>query len=311
MIRKSHKSCGKLLIRSIAIGLVASCFMFSNGTYAAQNTKPGLTLSPLRTELEIAPGTSQDRTLTLSNANDRPITVRLTTEEFSVINQQYDYAFNIETQLTKWVTFTPDTLDLASGETKTATFRIGVPIGAEPGGRYLSLFASTDAGSSIEGVVSRQRIASLVYINVSGDISRSGNLVALNAPWLVIQPTDWTASLQNTGSTHYRTDYSVTTKPLIGDATIRSIRDEGLILPGTIRLIKDTLPLPNLPGIYKVMYKIGLGDSPAVTETRIMVYLPPVAIIVSLFAIILILSLISEYRNRKKKSNRSVERPYK
>ena len=311
MIRKSHKSCGKLLIRSIAIGLVASCLMFSNGTYAAQNTKPGLTLSPLRTELEIAPGTSQDRTLTLSNANDRPITVRLTTEEFSVINQQYDYAFNIETQLTKWVTFTPDTLDLASGETKTATFRIGVPIGAEPGGRYLSLFASTDAGSSIEGVVSRQRIASLVYINVSGDISRSGNLVALNAPWLVIQPTDWTASLQNTGSTHYRTDYSVTTKPLIGDATISSIRDEGLILPGTIRLIKDTLPLPNLPGIYKVMYKIGLGDSPAVTETRIMVYLPPVAIIVSLFAIILILSLISEYRNRKKKSNRSVERPYK
>ncbi len=274
-------------------------------------SKPGLTLSPLRTETEIAPGTSQDRSLTLTNTNDFPITVRLTTEEFSVINQQYDYAFNVETQLTKWVTFTPDTLDLAVGETKTATFRIGVPINAEPGGRYLSMFASTDAGASQSGIVSRQRVASLIYITVLGDVSRSGRLAALSAPWLIIQPTAWTASLQNTGSTHYRSRYDVTIQPLIGDNTISRTSGDGLILPGTIRLIKDTLPMPNLPGVYKVVYKIGLGDTAAVLETRLMLYVPPVFIIVTIFAGILSFSLISEYRSRKRKSNQSAEQQYK
>jgi hypothetical protein len=278
--------------------------MFGANIVSAQtkdNAQKGLTVSPIRTELDAAPGTSQDKILTLTNNNDRPITVHLSVEEFSVINQQYDYAFNVETELTTWVTFTPDTLELAVGETKQATFRVGVPINAEPGGRYISMFASTNAGSSNDGALSRQRIASLIYINVLGDVSRSGTLVSLNTPWLITGPTKWTASLQNTGSTHYRSRYNVTTQPLIGNDTISRSEGDALIMPGTVRSISDELPMPQLPGIYKVVYVIGLGDTPAVTQTRYMVYLPPVAIIVTLFATILIFSLIGEYRSRKKR----------
>ena len=285
----------------VATLLLAAAGQNNHVVYAA--VMKGLTVSPLRTEISIAPGTSQDQTLTVSNTNNRPITVQLSTEEFSVIDQNYDYSFNTQTQLTKWVTFTPDILNLAVGETKIATFRIGVPLSAEPGGRYLSLFATTNAGTSNNGVVSQQRVGSLVYLTVTGDISRSGHLVSLNAPWIMTEPTKWSAVLQNTGTTHYHSRYNVVLEPIIGNSNaIATISGDALILPATVRLIEDTVPSPTFPGVYKVVYTIGLGDSPVRIETRIMVYMPPIAIIVLLFAVILLFSLITGYRTRKKRT---------
>ena len=285
----------------VATLLLAATGQNNHVVYAA--VMKGLTVSPLRTEISIAPGTSQDQTLTVSNTNNRPITVQLSTEEFSVIDQNYDYSFNTQTQLTKWVTFTPDILNLAVGETKIATFRIGVPLSAEPGGRYLSLFATTNAGTSNNGVVSQQRVGSLVYLTVTGDISRSGHLVSLNAPWIMTEPTKWSAVLQNTGTTHYHSRYNVVLEPIIGNSNaIATISGDALILPATVRLIEDTVPSPTFPGVYKVVYTIGLGDSPVRIETRIMVYMPPIAIIVLLFAVILLFSLITGYRTRKKRT---------
>jgi hypothetical protein len=291
----------------VRIGTIVTTLLFAaigqNNHDAYASAIKGLTVSPLRTETSIAPGTSQDQTLTVSNTNDRPITVRLSAEEFSVIDQNYDYSFNTQTQLTKWVTFTPDTFNLAVGETKTATFSIGVPLSAEPGGRYLSLFATTNAGISDNGVVSQQRVGSLVYLTVTGDISRSGHLVSLNAPWITTGPTKWSVALQNTGTTHYHSRYNVVIEPLIGSNTaVATVKGDALILPATVRLIEDTMPLPTLPGIYKVVYTIGLGDSPVQIETRIMVYLPPVAIIVLLFSVILLASLVTSYNTRKKRT---------
>jgi hypothetical protein len=300
----------------VATVFVMCAILTDQGIFAVEpvaKTVKGLTVSPLRTELSVDPGTSQDSTLTLTNSNDHPITVTLTTEEFSVIDQQYDYAFNAATQLTKWVTFTPDTLDLAPGQTKTATFRVGVPLGAEPGGRYLSMFATTDAGTPVDGVVSQQRIASLIYLTVNGDVSRSGHLISFAAPWFVTGTTDWTANLQNTGTTHYHSRYNVVVQPLIGNQVVASSTSSSLVLPGTIRNVTGSIPLPNFPGIYKVTYTIGLGDTPAVVETRYIVYFPPVAIITSIFGVVLLASIVSEYRSRKKKnkSNSSEGRQYK
>lgn len=284
--------------------LLATCLLSTSNTYATSDVK-GLTVSPLRTELSIDPGTSQDKTLTISNTNSQPITVHLAAEEFSVIDQNYDYAFNTATQLTKWVTFTPDTIDLAVGQTKTAAFRIGVPLNAEPGGRYLSLFATTNAGVSDNGVVSQQRVGSLVYLTVAGKVSRSGHLVSLNAPWITTGPTTWSAALQNTGTTHYHSRYNVVLEPLIGNNNpIATESGDALILPGTVRLISDNVPLPILPGIYKIIYTIGLGDSPAQIQTRFIIYMPPAAIIVLVIVAILIFSLATDFRARKKRTSK-------
>lgn len=265
------------------------------------SAKSGLTLSPLRTELEIVPGTSQDKTLSVTNNNDTPITVYLSAEEFSVINPQYDYAFDAETRLAKWVTFSASALDLVAGETKTVDFSIGVPVDAEPGGRYLSLFATTDTGATDEGATSQQRVGSLLYIAVLGDISRSGSLISLSSPWLIAGPTDWTANIQNTGTVHYRSRYNVVVQNLFGDTETKTVMSDALILPGTVRAVTGEVPVPTLPGIYKLVYTIGLGDTPARVETRYVLYMPSAVLVISIFASILVGALIGEYRSRKKR----------
>lgn len=255
-----------------------------------ESTLKGLTLSPLRSELEIAPGTSLNGELTVSNSTDKPMLVSLTSEEFSVINQQYDYAFTVESNVAKWIRFDASEINLTAGESKKVKFTVGVPLSAEPGGRYVSLFASTDVAPGDNNVSSQQRIASLLYITVLGDVSRAGNLVSLSSPWLIFSDTQWSAVLQNTGTTHYRSRYEVQVNNLLGGDTAATMSGEALILPGTVRAISDILPLPRLPGIYKIIYKIGLGDTPARTETRYLLYMPPFAIALAV-AIIVIFGL--------------------
>lgn len=296
----------KFFVQMIRLFFVLTFVMLLSPNYVSAQSKQsqkGLTLSPLRTELNIAPGTSLDSTLTVTNSTNKPITVDLSAEEFSVINQQYDYAFTVESNVAKWVTIKPLKIELLAGQSKQVSFAVGVPLSAEPGGRYISLFASTDIMTSDNSVSSRQRIASLLYITVLGDVSRLGNLVSLSSPWAVFDNTKWSTALQNTGTTHFRSRYNVQVKSLIGNTVASAMSGEALILPGTVRAISDVLPLPKLPGVYKIIYTIGLGDTPARVETRYMLYMPPIATaVLILFIIVIHLRLL----RRRQKRHQSV-----
>lgn len=297
-------------IRSV-LRLMVGLLLFVTSTYllpipeasaqaSAVAIKPkGLTLSPLRSELDIALGTSLDGILTVTNSTDNPMTVSLSAEEFSVTNQQYDYAFTAESDVSTWVTFSPPQVDLAVGETKKIAFSVGVPLTAEPGGRYISLFASTDTAVQDAGVGSRQRIASLLYITVLGEVTRAGHLVSLSSPWAVGGKTMWSMALQNTGTTHYRSRYSVNVQNLLGYDVGAKTTGDALILPGTVRSVVDNLPLPQLPGLYTYIYTIGLGDTPATTQTRLVMYLPPVAIVAGILMTILLGSLFARRQSNK------------
>ncbi len=287
--------------------MIGVCLLYFQPTYAENAVDlKGLTLSPLRTELEISPGTSLDGVLTVKNSTDKPMTVSLTAEEFSVINQQYDYAFTAESDMAKWVRFAPVEVDLAVGETKDVKYSVGVPLSAEPGGRYISLFASTDTASSNSAVKSRQRVASLLYITVSGQVTRVGSLVSLSSPWLISGTSSWSAALRNSGTTHFRSRYDIQVLNIIGNDIAASNLGDDLILPGTVRSVYGDLPLPKFPGIYKVIYNVGLGDSPAVVETRYVLYMPWYAMIFFIVLIILLISTIVRKVRRKRHKNQSV-----
>lgn len=290
---KSSRYSLPVIIAAFVVMLSSVCALgWLSQTVAAQSEsvsiKKGLTLSPLRTELEIAPGTSLDKTLTVTNSTDKPMTVHLAAEEFSVINQQYDYAFTAESELAKWVLFSLNDVTLTTGESKTISYRVGVPLSAEPGGRYVSLFASTDTEVADGGVSSRQRIASLLYITVLGDVTRAGHLISLSSPWVVGGKSSWSVALQNTGTTHFRSRYAVSVHDILGHDTGVRITNSALILPGTVRSVTDSLPVPLLPGLYNYVYTVGLGDTPAKTETRLVLYVSPASVVIVIFVLVLI-----------------------
>jgi len=282
--------------RKCLVALVVAVAILSVPNSVGALDKKGLTLSPLRSEMNITPGTSLGGKLKITNSTDRLMPVQLSAEEFRTINPEYDYEFTPESDVVKWVVFSSTDFTLSAGESKDIDFMIGVPITAEAGGRYISLFATTDSSATGGDANSHQRIASLLYITVLGNLTQIGNLISLNTPWLVSGDSDWSMSLQNTGSTHFHSRYTVQVQKLLGDGFLTESTDDAMILPGTVRTVSSKIPLPQLPGIYKVIYAIGLGDKPAVTENRWMVYLP----VWSIIALVLLIASAVLWLLRKK-----------
>jgi hypothetical protein len=271
----------------VVVGLGLTQTVFATDTAVI---KPkGLTLSPLRTELEIAPGTSLDGVLTVTNSTDKPMTVDLVAEEFKVTDKNYDYEFIAETEVSKWATFKPSEVILKAGESRKIKYTVGAPLTAEPGGYYISLFASTIVGSADDADNSRQRVASLLYITVSSDVlgaaTRVGHVLSLSSPWLVTDKGTWGMTLQNGGTTHYRSNYSIKVEDLFG-GKVGDDQNSALILPSTIRALSGKLPLPSIPGVYKIIYTIGLGDVSDSTEVRYVLFLPIWAMMIIIVAIV-------------------------
>ena len=281
------------------ISILVICLSFGNTVYGIS----GLTVSPLRTEFDIAPGTVANGVLTVKNSTSASITVNFNADEFSVIDQQYDYAFTEDSEVADWVSFSLSEVILLAGEAKEVLYSISVPLSAEPGGRYVSLFSSTNTNSDNLNIISKQRVASLLYITVTGDVTREGHLISLTSPWAIGGESAWSVAIQNTGTTHFRSGYNLSIKNIFGNSTVASMTGNALILPGSIRLVSDTLPTPKYPGIYKIVYNIGLGDTPAEVETRYILYLSPLAFMILISIIVIATVWLTRRKKSRKKAN--------
>lgn len=239
----------------------------------AATVQPGLTISPLRTELTIAPGTVKTGQLTIYNTTTSDINVSMSAEAFGVINEQYDYTFDPSSKIASWAHFDPSALVLLAGKSAQVNYSIGIPLDAEPGGQYLSLFAATDIKSGTQGISTSERVGSLLYITVDGKVTHTGHLLKLLTPWTTVGSSDWEATIQNTGTTHFISMYTMDVKTL-WDSEVSSSSGSSLILPSTIRLVQGTIAQPDIPGIYKITYTASLGDSPSVTIYRYILYMP-------------------------------------
>lgn len=280
----------------ITVVVMVVCGMTSPAFAATR----GLTLAPLRSELSIAPGTSLDKTLRVRNHTEAPMKVQLSASTFKVINERYDYEFIDSEEPARWVRFAEDTITLQPGEERSIGYQVAVPLKAEPGGRYISLFVSADTKTRLQ-MPSRQRVASLLYVTVQGAVTRTGQFLGLDTPWLTAKSPVWSARIRNSGSTHFRSRYQITVKSLTGDVVSQQ-NEDALILPGTVRLVSDTVKL-SWPGIYQQEYLIGLGDSPAHTERRWVIYSPIYATAGIVGLILLAATVLTHVRRRRKHHN--------
>jgi hypothetical protein len=262
-------------MRLLLILLVSIATLVALPAPASAQRSTSITISPLRTEAEVAPGFIFSGNFTVINSGSDQQTIELSAETFNVTNQSYDYLFKADTPEASWVTFSKSTLVLQKDERVEIRYHVNVPLSAEPGGYYLALFAThSPSVDSSAGITPTERVASLLYLSVTGEASRAGKLIQLNSPSVVFTSTDWSTLLQNTGTLHYRSKYTVATYTLF-DQQLSSREDSRLVLPNSVRLIEGSFDRPELLGIYKVVYTIGLGDTPAEEHSRWFLYLPP------------------------------------
>ena len=247
-----------------------------------------ISISPLRQELELAPGQAFTSRLQVHNSSPRSSTIHLSAESFGVVNEYYDYSFTQSGDLKKWLKFDKPELVLGPNSSGSANYTLGIPNDAEPGEKYIALFASVDSKSSNDSVNSIDRVGLLLYITIAGNVSKRANVVHARIPPLTFTHNPkWNIRLNSTGTAHFRSKITTAVTNVFGK-TVSNNKQDHLILPNTVRFIENSVNLGRVPGIYKVSFLIGRGDDPAYKLTKWVVYLPLWSII--LLAVVLTLA---------------------
>lgn len=273
-MRKQHVYYCLSLVVAI---FVASCYFLSTNASAAQ----GITISPLRNEVDIAPGTTYLAELRLTNSAPSSVTLLLTAESFNVVDQNYSYSFATTSPETSWVDFSQDSVTLLGEQSASIAYSIRVPLDAEPGGYYLALFAATQPPEDQAGIAPVSRLASLQYISVPGAVNKSGELLSLQSPLVAFGPSNWSATIKHPGTAHFRSYQKTTVYSVFGQPVTTS-EDSWLILPRSVRLTNNDLPVPGVMGVYRLAYSISLGDAAPTTIERWFLYLPPLQLVLIL-----------------------------
>ncbi len=282
----------KLLVLVVPVVILTQAPLASAGS---------LSIEPIREELSLKAGQSIENQLIVRNSTDKPISVSLEAESFSVINESYDYSFSKAEDLKSWVRFNETSAPLAGKGSHLFTYTVSAPQNAEPGGKYIAIFSTTDNESSA-AITSLERAGTLLYITIPGGITKQGNVVDVTvAPLNARRQTSAKGRIRNTGSTHFKSRITTEVHTVFGGFVSRS-QGEHLLLPNTVRSVDEPVILGKFPGPYRVKVTIGLGDSPAYSITKWAWYLPIVPTVFLAIVCVILAKQLARWIHKSQKS---------
>lgn len=261
----------------LVVSLVFVVAIVGNFNLARAELAEGVQVKPLRNYLTLDPGTTTSGTLSLKNTTDKTQTIAMSTELFSVSGQDYSYNFRDGSE-TEWVKFDQPNFKLKPDQTRQVQYDLAVPASASPGGHYFSLL-TTIVPSENDGVREIRRVASLVYLEVSGDVVRTSTLTDFSLPWITIDRTiPSNVLIANSGNSHTRARVLVDGRSfwqrILGEPKGEFAVIEGTILPGTVRKLPSEIALPKRPGVYRLAAHYAPQQGGVVVREQILVYAP-------------------------------------
>ena len=263
-------------------------------------TPKGLQIYPLRSRPAQRPGDTSASVVNIKNNTSGPQQVELSVERFKVTNENYDYDFS-PGEHTDWIRLADKSLTLASGEAKGVAYSLAVPIDASPGGYYFAVFASIKNSGGTSNFTEVKRVASLIYLEVSGKVVKKVNLIGVDTPWFTINRTiNADLRLNNQGNSHHPARIKQYFENLINQES-PAVQKEGLILPGTIRKLSSKLEVPRMPGIYHLAVEFTPPQGGTTQSIRQnIVYFPVWSWFVSAFLIYVIGSRLAKMERVKR-----------
>lgn len=234
------------------------------------------------------------------------------------------------TDIVNWVTMSDEDESgveevhgvLEPGEEGKAYYTITVPKDARGGGQYFAVRVKNDVEATNKAekndtVVIREvmGIASLVFVEVSGDITVKGEITDNNVPSFVLTPPISTSFMvKNEGNTHAKVSYFLQVFPLFSDEEVYTTEEKmeaKYVLPGASRTIVQTWDDTPAVGVFKVrqtVYYNSTDSEPSVTEKLVIVC--PVWLLFVIFFLIaaLIIWIVMRVKARGKKSEKKSEK---
>lgn len=244
----------------IAGPLLALLFAFSATPAYAQRTGEDIeriTISPVKNRMQVKAGQKITSSVTVINAGSKAYKFRAFASPYYVEDQTYESKYDTsagQPDASKWVQFDKTEFTLKPGERTEVPYTVLTPKTAAPGGHYAVVFAET-LGSPTPGqneVARRQRVGSILLLNVDGKTNRSGELVSDSTPFLQFNPPlNASLRIRNTGNVDFDVALNVKVRDIFGRE--KHMTDTSfLVLPETTR--KTLVPWNQAPflGVFKV-----------------------------------------------------------
>ena len=237
---------------------------------ASSSKQNGLLITPVRQFLSVDAGKSVDSKLTIANLTDKPLNVVLSVKQFSVTDYVYDYTF--KQPANDWLRLGVTATRLESKESRTVPYNVAAPQGAAPGGRYYTLLASANLSS--QGLSSTIQAADLLYLTVNGKLVRTSHLAGSSVQRLALgRSIAYHMQPINTGNVHFFAYVSASVSgPFTHNASPASTH---ILMPDKIRSLDGSVPSPVFPGVYKLTYGYRTDAGQSVSNTRLVVFMPP------------------------------------
>ena len=236
-------------------------------------------------------------------------------------------AMSDRTDIVNWVTVSDDDESdkkevhgvLEPGEEGKAYYTITVPMDARGGGHYFAVRVKNDLAAAKEAekddmvaIKEVVGIASLIYVEVSGDVIVKGEITNNDIPsFFLAPPISSSFVVKNDGNTHAKVNYYMQVFPLFSDEEIYTTEENmgaHYVLPGSSRMITQSWENAPSVGIFKVrqtVYYDSLDNAPSVTEKMVIVC-PVWLLFIIIFAIVaIIIWIVLRIRSRGKKARQT------
>lgn len=297
------------------LALVILTFLFTNSTFA--QARLPLVVAPARQTVAIDPGKSENLQVKFFNESATSISGNIKAIDFIVTGKD-GAPLLLEDQPNNWVKLPYDKASIAAGDVLRLNFKIQVPEGTSPGGRYIAImFEPTgqlpEAGSGNESASSAvsPRVVSLISVRINGPVYESAFIDGFKMPkFLEFGPIPVNFEIINKGGYHITPTGQITVKNWFGKEVEKKTIETKNIFPNTKRVYEMEVGKTWMFGRYNVTLTSGYGESGKVVSTSQLIWVVPITLIlVCLFATaILILSIFVIANKAKAKQLRLEEK---
>lgn len=234
-----------------------------------------LSVSPTQFKMSADPGQTWSSSLRVINGNQTDIPVYLSVALFTADGETGQPRFITppvdSNTLADWITVPSEPLIIPAEQAIQIPFTISLPEDAPPGGQYAALFVGTQPPSGRPGgssVQTSQVIASLIFLQVSGDIVERGLIREFRTNQRVFnQPeASFVLRFENQGTVHLQPQGDITILNMWGEerglVPINQKTFLGDVLPGQVRRFsfdwESEWALTDL-GLYTAIATVGFG----------------------------------------------------
>lgn len=274
-----------------------------------------LTATPVRLgddfSISLKPGEKKQVQIKVRNGSEETVALESKANDFLVAEDGFTPilvdAKQVDSRwsLVSWLTLVPAEHKLASEEVAVVNVLIEVPQDALPGGHYAMIYhrplnsaTITESGSGIS-----QRVGTLLYVMVEGDINEEAYISNFNWPkFLENGPVDFSLKVDNQSDIHINTKPVLKIYNLFGKEVANIEVEARNVFPKSEREFAGSWNKVWGLGYYKAVVEATYGSQGRVMTATAGLYLIPVKIILLVLIIALIITILFISLKKRKAS---------